>query len=554
MKSTSRFAWLRNRWVIGAGVVIIAGVVFALTRGSATTADGATDSDTVSVTRGDLVSIVTGSGNIAAEKSIDLAFQTSGIVSEVLVNESDSVIAGQLLAKLDTRDLETQVASAKASLDSAEARLTQITQGNSLPSEIASAQAAVVSAQAQLNSARANLTALRNPSAEQISAAELRVTQAEVALQTTRDSNSATKNKAELDLSKASESLIQAQSRYQSARDDWQYVLDYGTDPTNSRRQLGDSEINGFRDAFVQAESAVRAAEQSVEQAQITVNNARENEKANVTQAEQVIKDARVQLEALRNPTTSNIASAEAAVQQNEAALEQAKANLDKLVVPGTESDIAIQQAAVEQANQSYQQALLRLENASIVAPFDGVIASVNIIAGQIGSTSTAAMSIIDRNPLRIDLKLSENDIVQVQKGDTAELSIDAIRDWAQTGTITNIAPAADTSSGIVTYKARIDFSDADPRVFVGMTANVSIVVDKRENVLLVPNSALLPKGTGRVVQIKDASGAITEIDVTTGMSDGIYSEVLSGLEEGQTIIETPTTRSNESSGGFRRP
>jgi len=552
MSSPSRFGWIRNRWVIGMTVVAIAGGAFAFSRQS-TTDTGTTASDTVKVSRGTIVSIVTGSGNIAADNSLDLTFQASGVVAEVLVKENDTVTKGQRLATLDTRDLTAQVASAKAALDSAEARLTQITQGNSLPSEIASAQASVASAQAQLKSARENLAALRNPSAEQISAAELRVTQAEVSLQTTRDSASATKSKAEIDLAKASETLIQAQSRYQSARDDWKWVLDYGTDPTNSRRSLGDSEINGYRDAFVQAESSVRSAEQSVEQAQITVDNAREAEKANVTQAEQVFNDAQVQLEALRKPTASNIAAAEATVQQNEAALEQAKANLDKLVVPGTESDVAIQQAAVEQAKQSYAQAQLKLENAAIVAPFDGIIATVDIIVGQSATAATAAISIIDRDPLHLDLKLSENDIVRVQTGDSAALSIDALPDWQQTGTITSISPAADTSSGIATYRARIDFTDSDVRVFVGMTANASIVVEERNNILVIPNSALLPKGTGRVVQIKGADGQVTEIDVTTGLSDGIFSEVLSGLSEGQEIVETPLTR-QEAAGGFRRP
>jgi len=552
MSSPSRFGWIRNRWVIGMTVVAIAGGAFAFSRQS-TTDTGTTASDTVKVSRGTIVSIVTGSGNIAADNSLDLTFQASGVVAEVLVKENDTVTKGQRLATLDTRDLTAQVASAKAALDSAEARLTQITQGNSLPSEIASAQASVASAQAQLKSARENLAALRNPSAEQISAAELRVTQAEVSLQTTRDSASATKSKAEIDLAKARETLIQAQSRYQSARDDWKWVLDYGTDPTNSRRSLGDSEINGYRDAFVQAESSVRSAEQSVEQAQITVDNAREAEKANVTQAEQVFNDAQVQLEALRKPTASNIAAAEATVQQNEAALEQAKANLDKLVVPGTESDVAIQQAAVEQAKQSYAQAQLKLENAAIVAPFDGIIATVDIIVGQSATAATAAISIIDRDPLHLDLKLSENDIVRVQTGDSAALSIDALPDWQQTGTITSISPAADTSSGIATYRARIDFTDSDVRVFVGMTANASIVVEERNNILVIPNSALLPKGTGRVVQIKGADGQVTEIDVTTGLSDGIFSEVLSGLSEGQEIVETPLTR-QEAAGGFRRP
>lgn len=510
-----------------------------------------TESDTTTITRGNITATVSGSGSISAASTVDLAFQTSGVVAEILVDEGDSVSAGQVIAVLDTRDLELQVASAQAALDSANARLAQVTKGNTRPTDLTSAQAQLASAQAQLTSARERLAALRNPSPSALSSAELRVTQAQTSLQTTRDNSSATKTKAEIDLAKASESLIQAQSKFANARDNWQWVQDYGTDPSTGRN-IGEATINTYRDTFVAAESAVRTAEQTVVQAQITLNNAREAEIANVTQAEQSLKDAQVQLEALRNPTASDIAAAVATVQQNEAALASAQAALDKIVVPGTESDVAIQQAAVTQAEQSLAQAKLRLDNATLKAPFAGVISAVNIVVGQ--TTSGAAVQLIDRDPLRIELNLSENDIVQVAVGDSVDITVDAIRDWQQTGKITTIAPAANTTSGVVGYSARVDFSDSDPRLLVGMTANLTIVTDQRENVLIVPNSALLPKGTGRVVQVVGADGQPQEIDVTIGISDGIVSEVLSGLEEGQTIIATPTSRTNDGpSGPFGR-
>lgn len=541
----------RARTRIITSVISTVALAAILSACGAPAASEQTESDTTTITRGNITATVSGSGSISAASTVDLAFQTSGVVAEILVDEGDSVSAGQVIAVLDTRDLALQVASAQAALDSANARLAQVTKGNTRPTDLTSAQAQLASAQAQLTSARERLAALRNPSPSALSSAELRVTQAQTSLQTTRDNSSATKTKAEIDLAKASESLIQAQSKFANARDNWQWVQDYGTDPSTGRN-IGEATINTYRDTFVAAESAVRTAEQTVVQAQITLNNAREAEIANVTQAEQSLKDAQVQLEALRNPTASDIAAAVATVQQNEAAVASAQASLDKIVVPGTESDVAIQQAAVTQAEQSLAQAKLRLDNATLKAPFAGVISAVNIVVGQ--TTSGAAVRLIDRDPLRIELNLSENDIVQVAVGDSVDITVDAIRDWKQTGKITTIAPAANTTSGVVGYSARVDFSDSDPRLLVGMTANLTIVTDQRENVLIVPNSALLPKGTGRVVQVVGADGQPQEIDVTIGISDGIVSEVLSGLEEGQTIIATPTSRTNDGpSGPFGR-
>lgn len=541
----------RARKSLITSVISIVGLAAILSACGAPTASDQTESDTTTVTRGNITATVSGSGSISAAQTVELAFQTSGVVAEILVDEGDSVTADQVIAVLDTRDLALQAASAQAALDSANARLAQVTKGNTRPTDLTSAQAQLASAQAQLASARERLAALRNPSASAISSAELRVTQAQTSLQTTRDNSSATKSKAEIDLTKASESLIQAQSKFANARDNWQWVQDYGTDPSTGRN-IGESAINTYRDTFVAAESSVRTAEQTVVQAQITLNNAREAEIANVTQAEQSLKDALVQLEALRNPTASDIAAAVATVQQNEAAVASAQASLDKIVVPGTETDVAIQQAAVTQAEQSLAQAKLRLEHATLKAPFAGVISAVNIVVGQ--TTSGAAVQLIDRDPLRIELNLSENDIVQVAVDDVVDITVDAIRDWQQTGKITAIAPAANTTNGVVGYSARVDFSDNDPRLLVGMTANLTIVTDQRENILIVPNSALLPKGTGRVVQIVGADGQPQEVDVTIGISDGIVSEVLSGLEEGQTIIATPTSRTTDGpSGPFGR-
>jgi HlyD family secretion protein len=68
----------------------------------------------------------------------------------------------------------------------------------------------------------------------------------------------------------------------------------------------------------------------------------------------------------------------------------------------------------------------------------------------------------------------------------------------------------------------------------------------------LIPNSAILPKGTGRIVQVPGANNTTTEVDITIGLSDGLQTEVLTGLTEGQTIIATPTNIVK--SGGFGPP
>jgi HlyD family secretion protein len=485
-----------------------------------------------------------------AESNVTLSFQSTGIINEIVVKEGDSVKKGQKLATIDARDLQYQVSSAEAAFKSAQAKLAQLLEGSGRSSDLTSAQAAVTSAQAQLNSAQEKLDALRNPTTDKISAAKLKVQQAETTLQTTRDSNSATKTKAELDLSKASESLIQAQSKYGKARWDWDWVQKYNSDPVTGRGGISGSAAMSYQDAYTQADAAVRSAEQGVQQAQITLNNAKAAEAANITQAESALTDAKLQLATLLKPTAADIAAAVATVQQNESSLEQAKASLDKIVTPGTQTDILMQQSAVTQAESSYNQAKLKLENATLIAPFDGVISTIGLVVGQ--TSSGASVTMIDRDPMHIDVKFGETDIVSINVGQAAQITIDALPDWQKTGTVASISPVADSANGVVTYKARIDFSDSDKRVLVGMTAIVELITADKKNVLLIPNSAILPKGTGRIVQVPGANNTTTEVDITIGLSDGLQTEVLTGLTEGQTIIATPTN--TVKSGGFGPP
>jgi HlyD family secretion protein len=567
----------RGRWIWAGLALIVLAIAAALLLTRTSSSSSTPTISTTTVTPGNIVATVDGSGTIAAAQSLDLTFQTSGTVTQVLVKEGDSVQAGQVLAQLDDRDLQVQLASAQAALDSAKTKLTQTKDGNVQPAEIAAQQAAIANAQAQLRSAQAQLEALKNPTADKISSAEATLRQAELDLQSQKDNSSASKTKAEQDLQKATDDLTKSQSAYATAKQNWQYVQDENADPSNPtttnaqgkkvKNKLNDTQRQQYYDAYVQAEAALHSAETSVQQAQVTYDNARAAEPNSIQQAEAKLADARTQLAALQNPGKTDIAQKQASVDQAKASLNQAQANLDKLRAPGTPSDVDIQQSSVTQAEQSLKQSQLKLEQATLKAPFDSVVSAVNIVVGGSSSggssssgtsssstASSAAISLIDRSTLHVDLKLSENDVAKVALGQKVTLTIDALKDWKADGTVSYIAPSAETSNGVVTYAVRVSFPDSDTRVKVGMTANLSIATAKKDNVLLVPNSALLPKGAGHAVQVPSADGkTTTEVEVQTGLTDGVNTEITSGLKAGDKIVTTPSTIKTTSGGLFGR-
>lgn len=216
-------------------------------------------------------------------------------------------------------------------------------------------------------------------------------------------------------------------------------------------------------------------------------------------------------------------------------------ANLAKLTASGTTSDVAIQQASVAQAEQTLVQTKIKLEQTELRAPFGGIISAVDLVVGGTASGATTAIALIDRDPLHVDLKLSENDVAKIALGQQVTLTIDALRDWAATGKVSYIAPASMSSNGVVVYEVRVDVPDSDARVKVGMSSNLDIVVASKQGVLLVPNTALLPKGAGRAVQLVGADGKTSEVEVQTGLTDGVSTEIVGGLKAGDKVVTTPS-------------
>jgi HlyD family secretion protein len=430
-----------QRWlVVPLVLTLIAGGVFAWLPGRLAPA---TTTTTATVQQGNLTLNVTGSGSVAAARTVNLAFQQSGTITAVNVKVGDQVKAGQVLAQIDAADLQLALQQAQASLKAAEAQLTQAKGGGATPQDLASAQAQldsakaqltqtktgtatpadIASARAQLSAAQAKLDALKNPSQADLSTAQSKLDQAQTALQSTRNSASQAKTNAQLALQNAVNALTQAQSKFATAQQNWQYVQDTGADPTNPTKtdasgkkvanKLSDTQRQQYYDAYVQAQATLDSAQNAVTQAQVAYDAARQKEVTDVAQAQAAVNDAQSAVDALKNPSASDLTQAQAAVTQAQAnltkltqggtatdvtkaqaAVTQAQANLDKLTAPGTDATVAQAEAAVLQAQANVDTAQRNLDEAALKAPFDGVVSAVGTQIGTaVGNGSNAGSS-----------------------------------------------------------------------------------------------------------------------------------------------------------------
>jgi len=297
--------------------------------------------------------------------------------------------------------------------------------------------------------------------------------------------------------------------------------------------------------AYDQAQASVANAEISVRQAEIALAELKEPATAaEIQDMAAKVEQASENLEDLRaSPTAAEIASAESQ-------LAQAEAKLDDLLRGPTEQDIAISEAQVEQARLSLQQAEKQLESAALVAPHDGVILQVNVGAGEwVGANAVVAV-LADLSALEIVAPLSELDVVSVEKGQMAMVQLDALPEARLQGQVVLVAPAAQIAQGVANYPTTVQVDNPSGQVRPGMSANMYIITDRRQDVLVAPNRAVRAQGRARVVAVlKD--GELEWVTVETGAYNDTMTEIVSGLEEGQEIVANPPSPASQQPRGM---
>lgn len=304
---------------------------------------------------------------------------------------------------------------------------------------------------------------------------------------------------------------------------------------------------------IAQAEAALEKARKTLQEAQAAYDAVswRPNI-AMLPQATQLQQATEAYQAALDTYRIAMASVSDAPIKSAYAQLLQAQEAYDKLMAGPTEEELLSAQAQVAQAKLALDNAKRNLESATLKAPFDGTITAVNIITGETVAANTVAMSIADLDHLQIQANLPEVDAVQVKVGQRAEITLDAISTETLSGQVTKIALVGTVTQGVVNYPVTIAIDSTSVPVRPGMTASVSIIVDERKNVLMVPNRAVRSAGRnqGYYVEVM-VEGQIIQVPVTIGLSNGSMTEITStGLREGDTVVVSSTTTSTRTMGG----
>ena len=288
---------------------------------------------------------------------------------------------------------------------------------------------------------------------------------------------------------------------------------------------------------------AAELAFQQAQQALTDAQSARQNAPAGQPQEAYTLLDARVgqasfqaeiarlQLEDVRRGRPADLGAAYARV-------EQAQAALDQLLAGPNEIQIQQVDAQVAQAQLDVDRAQMALDRMTLTAPHDGTITSVLAEAGSLVAPGLPVVTVTDTDPLGLTVQVDEIDVRQIREGMPARMRFDALPGVTLPGMLETIAPVASTSGGIVNYDVRVRVDDRDTRVRVGMTAEASFVVERRDDVLAVPNQYIrLDREPVRgFVNRLTATGELEEIAITLGLQGEDVSEVVEGVELGDVL------------------
>lgn len=224
------------------------------------------------------------------------------------------------------------------------------------------------------------------------------------------------------------------------------------------------------------------------------------------------------------------------AIRNAESQLAQARANLARLLGLPSEEDIRVAEAQLQQAQVNVSLAERRLADAVLVAPFAGEVGSLTVHAGDSVTPATPIATLVDTGAYHLEMSIDETEIGRIAVGQEAAVILDAYPDAPLTGAVSRIDLLGSNAQGIVNYTVTIGLGPTELDLKPLMTAAIDLVVERKEDVIVVPNRALLRDAQGRYVEVlKD--GALARVDVTTGISNDTYTEVLSGLEPGQDVV-----------------
>ncbi len=489
------------------------------------------------VIKGNITQEFSETGQVKKGEEINLSFKNSGVIENIYVEVGEAVKAGDLLVKLKTNELEIQLQEAKASLSLVQAQLDKLLAGAS-QEEVKILQTNVENSQIALDTANQNLKDSYENALNTLNDVYLKAYNAQNTvdlIQRTyftnndqegikvrenqgRIANSVSKIKTSLDVARTTSSqenidlaLSQSETELTIISNGLKIIREACEEPTY--RYL----ISSYQYLISSTDKT------SLDTQRTNINTAL----SNVISSRQTI-------------TAKKLATIAA-----EGQLKTAQNELSLKIAPARKEDVNLYQAQVDKALAKVRLLENQIQEMRLRSPVAGEIAEIKKEVGELvqPASQDVVIIILPSSPFKIETNIYEEDVVNMAVGNPVEISLVALPQQNFAGRVVSIDPAEKLIEGVVYYKVIVIFDTATSSASTpegiksGMTADLVIKTASRENVLVIPGSALQKKDGKTIVQVlKDKITEERQVEIGLEGADNNV-EIISGLEVGEKVI-----------------
>lgn len=471
---------------------------------------------TETIAKGNVVSSVSGTGQIESSDTLNINAKTSGEITSVSVKVGQSVNKGDLIATIDSRDARIALENAKLSLDKLKTpdSLTVLQKGNTLDKSYTdswnNASSFIIDSQTILD----GLDSLYNTGY----------------LGTNSRSTLSNSVKTKINISESA--YYDAEKSFSNTK-----KLYNSMSITSSKDDI-EKLVNNVYLTSKKISNAVKLTQTSYD---YTFDDLDQKTSTESTTTANDINSWTSTSNSYVNSLANNLNN----ISENKASLADTLAGSDVL-------DIRQAELNVETKQNAYNDCFIR-------ASFDGVIAS---LTAKVGQTASGTIGTIIAKQKIVKVSLNEVDIAKIKLGQKATLTFDAIEGLDMTGVVEEIDSVGTVSSGVVTYNVSITLDVDDSRVKPGMSVSATIITDSVSDAIVVSNSAVKTKNGSSYVEVFDSalptpatgvtgstsSVAPRQVAVETGLSNDTSTVITSGLKEGDIVVTKTITTSSSSS------
>lgn len=464
--------------VLGIIILIIAGIFFFTRNGNY---------KTVVVEKKDLVLQVDVTGEVIPADEVDLSFVVGGKVSGISVREGGTVNKGDVIARLDSSEIEASIRQAAADKDLRNAELDALIGGQGGAGQYDSVKAEAVSLIEKAFSVADN--------------------QIKINVDSLYENPQSARPEVTFAINKylVRQKLNQERTSVGKLLDNWNSFV--SSVNTNS---VSESDLNSTLDNL----SAVRTFVENLSDA------------LSSAEASGSVTDAK--LSEFRTNVTTARTSVDSMIDQIVTVREKLRS---------TASDVPIKQAQISSSQAAVEKYEAQIGDYEIRAPFDGIVAEVLVTNGEIVSPNQVIISLISKDDLELEVFIPEVQISHLNAGDSSKVTFDAINMSPLPATVVYVGARATKRDGISTYKTTLDFDEFSELVRSGMTANISIETLRIKDLIIIPLSAVKNFEDVSIVNVID-NGSVTTKTVQLGQIDSYGGvEVMAGLNVGEELI-----------------